>query len=74
MREECSKVLLVAAPKKINSIYMNVAGFANLDLIAIETESVAMGRAMYRAMKKKDCVTLDFGANIQICVLWQMEH
>jgi len=57
------RVLLVAAPKKIIQIYMNVAGFANLDLIAIETESVAMGRAMFRSMKKKDCVMLDFGAN-----------
>jgi len=64
------RVLLVAAPKKIISIYMNVASFANLDLIAIETESVAMGRAMYRAMKKKDCVTLDFGANsTDMCIM-----
>lgn len=57
------RVLLVAAPKKTIEIYMNVANFANLDLIAIETESVAMGRAMFRSMGKKDCVMLDFGAN-----------
>ncbi len=57
------RVLLVAAPKKIIEIYMNVANFANLDLIAIETESVAMGRAMFRSMRRKDCVMLDFGAN-----------
>lgn len=57
------RVLLVAAPRKIIDIYMNVASFANLELIAIETESVAMGRAMFRAMNKKDCVMLDFGAN-----------
>lgn len=57
------KVLLVAAPKKIIEIYMNVANFANLDLIAIETESVAMGRAMFRSSQKKDAVMLDFGAN-----------
>jgi len=57
------RVLLVAAPKKIIEIYMNIANFANLDLIAIETESVAMGRAMFRSQKKKDCVMLDFGAN-----------
>ncbi len=57
------RVLLVAAPKKIVEIYMNVANFANLDLIAIETESVAMGRAMFRSSGKKDCVMLDFGAN-----------
>jgi type IV pilus assembly protein PilM len=57
------KVLLVAAPKKTIEIYMNVANFADLDLIAIETESVAMGRAMFRSMGKKDCVMLDFGAS-----------
>lgn len=57
------RVLLVAAPKKIIDIYMNVAGFANLDLIAIETESVAMGRAMFKASRKPTCVMLDFGSN-----------
>ncbi len=61
--KNAARVLLVAAPKKIIEIYMNVANFANLDLIAIETESVAMGRAMFRSMRKKDCVMLDFGAN-----------
>ena len=57
------RVLLVAAPKKIISIYQEVANLADLDLIAIETESVAMGRAMYRSTKIKDLVMLDFGAN-----------
>lgn len=62
-QKSAPRVLLVAAPKKIIEIYMNIANFANLDLIAIETESVAMGRAMFRSLKKKDCVMLDFGAN-----------
>ncbi|MBU1120102.1 pilus assembly protein PilM [Patescibacteria group bacterium] len=57
------RVLLVAAPRKIIDIYINVAMSAGLELAAIETESVAMGRAMYRATKKKDLVMLDFGAN-----------
>ncbi len=57
------RVLLVAAPKKIIEIYMNVANFADLDLIAIETESVAMGRAMLKSMGKRSVVMLDFGAN-----------
>lgn len=57
------RVLLVAAPKKIIDIYMNVASFANLDLVAIETESVAMGRAMFKSSHKPTCVMLDFGAN-----------
>ncbi|MDY0096990.1 MAG: type IV pilus assembly protein PilM [Candidatus Dojkabacteria bacterium] len=57
------RVLLVAAPRKVIDIYMNVANFANLDLIAIETESVAMGRAMFKSSQKPTCVMLDFGAN-----------
>ena len=57
------RVLLVAAPKKIIDIYINIATGAGLELSAIETESVAMGRAMYRSTKKKDLVMLDFGAN-----------
>jgi type IV pilus assembly protein PilM len=57
------RVLLVAAPKKVIAIYTDIANFADLDLIAIETESVAMGRAMYKATNKKDLVMLDFGAN-----------
>lgn len=57
------RVLVVAAPRKIIDIYINVAMSAGLELIAIETESVAMGRAMYRASGKKNIVMLDFGAN-----------
>jgi len=36
---------------------------ADLELIAIETESVAMGRTMYKSSGKKNIVMLDFGAN-----------
>lgn len=57
------RVLVVAAPRKIIEIYINIALKAGLDLIAIETESVAMGRAMYKSTGKKNIVMLDFGAN-----------
>lgn len=57
------RVLLVAAPRKIVDIYVNVADKAGLEPIAIETESIAMGRAMYRATGEKQLVMLDFGAN-----------
>jgi type IV pilus assembly protein PilM len=36
---------------------------AGLEIVAIETESVALGRAMYRATQQKHVVMLDFGAN-----------
>ncbi len=57
------RVLLVAAPKKVVNIYMDIAKMADLDLVAIETESVAMGRAMYKSTNIKNLVMLDFGAN-----------
>jgi len=57
------RVLLVAAPLKIIDIYIKICEMAALDVIAIETESVALGRAMYRATKQKHVVMLDFGAN-----------
>lgn len=57
------RVLIVAAPKKIVDIYINIAMMANVDLLSIETESIAMGRAMYKSSGKKDIVILDFGAN-----------
>jgi type IV pilus assembly protein PilM len=57
------RVLVVAAPRKIIDIYINIAMKADLELIAIETESVAMGRTMYKSSGKKNIVMLDFGAN-----------
>jgi len=56
------KVLIVAAPIKIINIYLNVADKAGLNPLAIETESVAMGRAMFRATGQKHMLMLDFGA------------
>lgn len=56
------RILLVAAPRKIVDMYLGVADKAGLEPIAIETESIAMGRAMYRAIKEKHMVMLDFGA------------
>jgi type IV pilus assembly protein PilM len=57
------RVLLVAAPYKIIESYIYISELAGLDIVAIETESVALGRAMYRATNQKHVVMLDFGAN-----------
>lgn len=56
------KVLLAAAPKKIVDIYVNVTTMAGLEPLAIETESIAMGRAMFRSTGKKEILMLDFGS------------
>ena len=60
--KDAPRVLAVAAPKKIVDIYINVANKAGLESVAIETESIAMGRAMFRATGDKQLVMLDFGA------------
>ena len=57
------RVLVVAAPRKVIDIYINIAMDVGLDLLAIETESVAVGRTMYKSTGKKNLVMLDFGAN-----------
>lgn len=56
------RILVVAAPRKIVDIYLNVSQLAGIEPIAVETESVAMGRAMFRATQEKHLVMLDFGA------------
>jgi type IV pilus assembly protein PilM len=61
--KNAQKVLLVAAPKKVIDIYVNVVTEAGLTPLAIETESVAMGRAMFNSTKMKEIVMLDFGSN-----------
>ncbi|KKR06213.1 MAG: Type IV pilus assembly protein PilM [candidate division WS6 bacterium GW2011_GWF2_39_15] len=60
--KNAQKVLLVAAPKKIIQIYQSVALKAGLEPIAIETESIAIGRSMFRSSGMKHVVMLDFGA------------
>lgn len=57
------RVLLVAAPLKIIETYIKITEMAGLEIVAIETESVALGRAMHRATNQRHVVMLDFGAN-----------
>lgn len=64
------KVLLAAAPTKIIDIYRNVTEMADLNLLAIETESIAMGRAMFRSSGLKQILMLDFGSqSTDMCIL-----
>lgn len=56
------RILLVAAPKKLVELYIKIIEMAKLELVAIETESIASGRAIYRSAKIDDAVILDFGS------------
>lgn len=60
--KNAQKVLLVAAHRKTIDSYLSVADKAGLDVIAIETESVAIGRTVFHATNTQHCVMLDFGA------------
>ncbi len=57
------QVLLVAAPKKIVEQYKTLADKAGLELIALETESVATARILsYKKNYQKPLLILDFGS------------
>ena len=56
------KVLLVAAPKKIIDLYIRIVEMAKLEAVALETEGIAAGRAIYRSANVKSAVILDFGS------------
>ncbi|MBN1618694.1 type IV pilus assembly protein PilM [Candidatus Dojkabacteria bacterium] len=55
-------VLLVAAPNKLIDIYVSVLEKAKLVPVALETEAIATGRALYRSSGTKDAVIMDFGS------------
>lgn len=57
------QILLVAAPKKIVTEYQNLMQKAGLELIALETESIATARSIsYKMNFEKPILILDFGA------------
>jgi Tfp pilus assembly PilM family ATPase len=56
----------IAAPVKIIEIYLYVVSKAGLEPLAIETESIAMGRAMYRSTKLPHVVMVDLVLKVRI--------
>lgn len=58
------QLLLVAAPKKLVKRYTDIAQMAGLELIALETETIATSRAVtFGTEQKGTLMILDFGAN-----------
>ena len=56
------KILLVAAPTRLIELYASIIEKAGLDLLAVETEAVALGRAIYHSSGERSQLMLDFGA------------
>ncbi len=55
-------VLIVAAPKNLVNLYTDVVVSAGLDPLAVETESVAMGRSMFKSTGATHVTILNFGS------------
>lgn len=56
------KILAVAAPKKLVQLYVEILEKAGLSPVAIESETLAILRAIKVAHGMRDAVILDFGA------------
>jgi type IV pilus assembly protein PilM len=54
--------LVVAAPKNLVNLYTDVVVAAGLDPLAVETESVAIGRSMFKSTGVTHAVMLNFGS------------
>jgi len=58
------RTLLVAAPKKLTNSFMSIMSIAGLELIALETETIASARAITFGQSFNDSVlVIDFGAS-----------
>jgi len=58
------RALLVAAPKKLTNSFMKIMEIAGLELIALETETIASARAItFRRSFNDSVLVIDFGAS-----------
>jgi len=58
------RALLVAAPKKLTNSFMKIMDIAGLDLIALETETIASARAItFKQSFNGSVLVIDFGAS-----------
>ncbi|MBD3280763.1 type IV pilus assembly protein PilM [Candidatus Dojkabacteria bacterium] len=62
--KQMMKILLVASPKVLIDRYVDIAKKAEIELIALETETIATSRAVtFKYELEKAIMILDFGAN-----------
>ncbi|MEA3357011.1 MAG: type IV pilus assembly protein PilM [Patescibacteria group bacterium] len=60
--KNATKVLFIGAPRKLIDLYVRIMEKAKLEPVAIETEGIASGRAVYRAGDVREAVILDLGS------------
>lgn len=57
------QILLIAAPKTLVNMYLELAGMAGLDVLALETESIASARALsLNGAISHAAIVVDFGS------------
>lgn len=57
------QILLIAAPKNMINLYLEISGLAGLEVLALETESLATARVMtYKMDLSKGALIVDFGS------------
>lgn len=61
--KKIQQVLMIAAPKKVINNYLNILSFSGLEVLALETESVAISRLIsYKKDLPQSLLVLDFGS------------
>jgi type IV pilus assembly protein PilM len=63
-------ILLVAAPKKLVDEYVEVTRMAGLELSALETKPIAVGRAIAVSVPLKGAAVIEIGTEITRLSLW----
>jgi type IV pilus assembly protein PilM len=57
------QILMIAAPKNMINLYMEILGMAGLEVLALETESLATSRVMtYKGNLDNGALIMDFGS------------
>lgn len=69
--ESLSDILVVASPKKLVDDYVAMTKLANLELLALETKPIAVGRAIANSRKLNSCVIAEIGTEVTRIAIWE---
>lgn len=68
--EPLNDILVVAAPKRLVDDYVEMARLAGLELVALETKPLAVGRAIIRGKEKNGCMVIHIGTEYSRIAIW----
>lgn len=67
-------ILLVASPKKLVDDYMEMAKLAGMELFALETKPIAVGRAISASKSLASSVIIEIGTEITRLSIWNNNY